>query len=79
LSRRTGLSIRDRSGQEFVAAYRQMPSHHAAIVVVSAVENARRIARDLGAAAFIAKPFSVDELAEVVQRVTPAPDARPQP
>jgi DNA-binding response OmpR family regulator len=47
------------------------------IVVVSAVQDARRIARDLGAAAFIPKPFSVDELAEVVQRVTPAPDTRP--
>lgn len=26
---------------------------------------------DLGAAAFVSKPFSVDQLAEVVRRVTP--------
>jgi CheY-like chemotaxis protein len=72
------LGLPQMSGQEFVAAYRQMPSHDAPIVVVSAVPDARRIAMDLGAAAFIPKPFSVDELAEVVQRVTPAPDIRPQ-
>jgi len=71
------LGLPQMSGEEFVAAYRRMPSHEAPIVVVSAVRDGRRIAKDLGAAAFIAKPFSVDELAAVVQRVTPAPDARP--
>jgi CheY-like chemotaxis protein len=71
------LGLPEMSGQEFIAAYRRMPSHDAPIVVVSAIPGARRIAMDLGAAAFVSKPFSVDELAEIVRRVSPPQDTPP--
>jgi DNA-binding response OmpR family regulator len=66
------------SGQEFVTAYRQMPSHDAPLIVVSAVNDGRRIAADLGAAAYLPKPFSIEQLTQAVRRVTAIPGvARP--
>jgi DNA-binding response OmpR family regulator len=41
----------------------------APIVVLSARPDARQVARDLGAAAFLPKPFSLDQLSQVVRRV----------
>jgi DNA-binding NarL/FixJ family response regulator len=70
------LGLPEMSGQEFVAAYRRMSSRHAPIVVVSAIPGARRIAMDLGAAAFVSKPFSVEDLVEIVRRVS-TPQPRP--
>ena len=63
------LGLPDMSGQEFVATYRNLGMKPAPIVVVSARPDARQVARDLGAAAFLPKPFSVDELSQVVRSV----------
>ena len=65
------LGLPRMSGQDFVAAYRHLPGQAAPIVVVSALRNARQIAKDLGAAAFVPKPFSVSELSEAVLRLAP--------
>ena len=66
------LGLPEMSGQEFVTAYRHLPGKDAPIVVVSGVSNGRVIAKELGAAAFVAKPFSVSELSEAVLSVAPA-------
>jgi CheY-like chemotaxis protein len=63
------LGLPTMSGQDFVAAYRQLQGHNAAIVVVSAISNADRVAQSLGAAAFVPKPFSILDLSETVTRV----------
>ena len=63
------LGLPKMSGQEFVAAYRDLGVKRAPIVVVSARPDARQVARDLGAAAFLPKPFSLDQLSEVIRRV----------
>ena len=63
------LGLPKMSGQEFVAAYRNLGPKRAPIVVLSARPDARQVARDLGAAAFLPKPFSLDELSQVVRRV----------
>jgi DNA-binding response OmpR family regulator len=63
------LGLPKMSGRDFVTAYRRMPGHEAPIVVVSAATDAPRIAADLGAAAFLPKPFSIDQLTEAVRRV----------
>lgn len=70
------LGLPAMSGRDFVTAYRRMPSHEAPIVVVSAGHDARQIAADLGAAAFVPKPFSIAELTQAIRhaRLTqPAP------
>lgn len=60
------------SGEDFIAAYRHMPKHDASIVVVSGASGARQIARELRANAFLPKPFSIDELSQVVRRLAVA-------
>jgi two-component system KDP operon response regulator KdpE len=66
------LGLPQMSGQDFVTAYRHLPGKDAPIVVVSGASNGRQIARDLGAAAFVPKPFSLSELSAAVLNVTPA-------
>jgi DNA-binding NarL/FixJ family response regulator len=63
------LGLPSMSGEEFVAAYRHLGMKRAPIVVVSARPDARQVAGDLGAAAFLPKPFSLDQLSEVVRHV----------
>jgi len=63
------LGLPKMSGQEFVAAYRNLGLKRAPIVVVSARPDGRQVARDIGAAAFLAKPFSLDQLSQAVRRV----------
>jgi DNA-binding NarL/FixJ family response regulator len=65
------LGLPGMSGQDFVTAYRHLPGKDAPIVVVSAIRDAREIATSLGAAAFLAKPFSIAKLSETVRRVAP--------
>lgn len=63
------LGLPKMSGQEFVAAYRNLGTKRAPIVVVSARSDGRQVAGDPGAAAFLPKPLSLDQLSQVVQRV----------
>lgn len=64
------LGLPHMSGEEFVTAYRQLRTPKAPIVVVSALSDGQQIAKGLGAAAFFAKPFSVEALIETVRRVS---------
>jgi len=65
------LGLPRMSGQEFATAYRQLRTGKAPIVVVSARNEGRQVATDLGAAAFLPKPFSLEELSLAVRRVAP--------
>jgi CheY-like chemotaxis protein len=67
------LGLPNMSGQEFVNAYRQLKTAKAPIVVVSASSNGRQIAGLLGAAAYVAKPFSVEEMSRAVRGVALSP------
>jgi CheY-like chemotaxis protein len=71
------LGLPTMSGPEFVTAYRQMPSHEAPLVVVSGATDARRVAADLGAAAFLPKPFSIEQLSQAIRRVRAPQPATP--
>ena len=64
------LGLPHMSGKEFVTAYRGLRTQEAPIVVVSALNDGQRIAKELGAAACFAKPFSIQALSETVRRVS---------
>jgi DNA-binding NarL/FixJ family response regulator len=60
------------SGREFATAYHRLRSARAPIIVLSAFDEDRQIARELGAAAWLSKPLSLEQLSEAVHRVAPA-------
>jgi CheY-like chemotaxis protein len=55
-------------GQTFVAAYRQQPAPHAPIIVMSAAYDLRIWAARIGAQDFLAKPFDLDHMLDLVHR-----------
>jgi two-component system chemotaxis response regulator CheY len=55
-------------GQRFATAYRQLPGPHAPIILLTAAVSARQRAAEVGADAFLGKPFDLDALVEVVER-----------
>jgi DNA-binding response OmpR family regulator len=64
------------NGWEFAREFRARHGRAAPIVVVTAAENARRRAREIGAEAWLAKPFDLDEVLAIVSRFLdrPAPE-----
>jgi CheY-like chemotaxis protein len=58
------------NGPTFSAAYRQLPGRHAPIVLLTAAASAHARAAEIGADAFVAKPFDLDRLLTVVERYT---------
>lgn len=60
-------------GWAFAAAYREQPAPHAPIVVMTAARDSKSRAAEIGADAYLAKPFDLDALLEVVRLyATPA-------
>jgi two-component system chemotaxis response regulator CheY len=60
-------------GWQFVAACREDPAYaHLRVGVMSAASGAGKVARDLGASAYLAKPFQIDDLVGVVSRLLTA-------
>lgn len=59
-------------GPEFAAAYRQLPGHTARIVVFTASKNAAAAAATVAADAVLAKPFSLDDLLDLLNDSMPA-------
>jgi CheY-like chemotaxis protein len=57
------------SGREVASAYRQLPAPHAPIVVLTAGRDAAHAASEIDAAAYLAKPFALDDLDEIVDRL----------
>ena len=63
------LSIADRSAEELVAAYRQVASEAASIIVVSGNANVEQRAEAVSADAFLTKPFDLAILLDTVQAI----------
>jgi two-component system, chemotaxis family, chemotaxis protein CheY len=56
------------NGWEFAAELRRTYAGSAPIVVISAAEDARRRAMEIGAQGWVAKPFELGDLLEIVRR-----------
>ena len=63
------LSVADPSAEELVAAIRRIPGQLASIIVVSAHANVERRAEEVGADAFLPKPFDIPILLDTVQAI----------
>ena len=57
-------------GHEFIRAYRQTAGPHAPIILVSAITSLADVAREIAADAYLAKPFDLVELLELVSQHT---------
>ena len=55
-------------GWAFAASYRQRPGPHAPIIVMTAAQDSRTRAIEINAEGWIAKPFDVEHLLELVHR-----------
>lgn len=53
-------------GWEFARTYRQRPGPHAPIVIVTAALDVAKDAKEIGADGFLAKPFQLDDLLQLV-------------
>lgn len=58
-------------GWQFAAAYRQTPEPHAPIVIITAARDAAVNAAETQAAAYLAKPFDLDRLLDLVAAFDP--------
>lgn len=63
-------------GRTFVARYRAEPLPRVPIIVVSAARDAREVAASVCADDWLAKPFDVSALVDVVRRHSPGEPAR---
>lgn len=55
-------------GWELLRRYRQRPGEQVPVVVLSAAQDDTRRASDVGADAYIAKPFAIDDLIRVLDQ-----------
>jgi CheY-like chemotaxis protein len=68
------------NGWEFARAFAERHGRACPIVVVTAAENARLRAEEIGADAWLEKPFDVDAVLAAVERLIGAPGAEaPRP
>ena len=58
-------------GWAFAAAYRERPAPHAPILVMTAAHNSRSRAAEIDADGYLAKPFDVDDLLDLVRHYVP--------
>jgi CheY-like chemotaxis protein len=65
-------------GWEFLKRYRQRPGQKVPVVVLTAAQDDKRRAADVGADAYIAKPFAIDDLIRVLNQCIP-PDVCARP
>jgi CheY-like chemotaxis protein len=59
-------------GWEFLATYRRLPGAKVPVVVLTAAQDDSRRAAEVGADAYIAKPFAIDDLLRVIERHVPS-------
>lgn len=77
------IDMQPMDGFSFVRALRRAeasPNRQTPVVMLSkySASSVLRAAREAGAAAYIVKPVSRDDLTEMLARVVPAPDAAPE-
>ncbi len=66
-------------GWQFAAAFRARHGASCPIVVVTAAEDARGRAAEVGAAGFLEKPFDLDDVLREVERHVGPPPSAPSP
>jgi CheY-like chemotaxis protein len=67
-------------GWEFLKQYRQRPGPKVPVVVLTAAQDDKRRAADVGADAYIAKPFAIDDLIRSLDEcISPEARVRPHP
>jgi DNA-binding response OmpR family regulator len=65
------------NGWDFAREFRDRYGHACPIVVVTAAENARARAEEIGAEGWLSKPFEIEDvLATVARHLASAPSAR---
>ncbi len=57
-------------GWAFAEAYHRLPGPHVPIVVLTAAQDAATRARQIGAEAYLPKPFDLDDILDIVARYT---------
>lgn len=62
------------SGWEFAREFRARHGRAAPVVVVTAAENARERAEEIGADGWLAKPFEIDDVLRAAERHAGRPD-----
>jgi CheY-like chemotaxis protein len=67
------------NGWDFAREFRARHGRAAPIVVVTAAENARRRADEIGADGWLAKPFDLDDVLTLAARYGGCPPAEPPP
>jgi len=67
------LKMPGMGGEEFAERYRRGPGPRAPVVVVAAAEDTAQRAAEMGAAAYLRKPFELDALLSLVGRFAGAP------
>jgi CheY-like chemotaxis protein len=60
-------------GWQFASAYREIPGRRAQLVAMTAARDAARSGADISADANLAKPFELDELLDLVDRLATQP------
>ena len=60
-------------GWEFARLFRERYDRQAPIIVLTAAEDARQRAEEIGAEGYVGKPFEIDELLAEVERLASAP------
>lgn len=58
-------------GWAFAAAYREQPGPHAPIIVMTAARDARARAAEIAADGYLAKPFDLDRLLDLMRQHAP--------
>jgi two-component system, chemotaxis family, chemotaxis protein CheY len=58
-------------GWAFASTYRAQPGTHAPLIVLTAARDAGERAAEIQAQAFLAKPFAIEHLLDLVQRFLP--------
>ena len=56
------------NGWEFARVFRERYNHLTPIVVLTAAEDARKRAAEVGADGYLGKPFDIDDLVRIVER-----------
>jgi CheY-like chemotaxis protein len=62
------MKMPDMDGWEFARHYADLPEPKPPIVVVTAAQDASRRAAEIGAQGYLAKPFSIDNLLQTIDK-----------
>jgi CheY-like chemotaxis protein len=68
------LRLKDTTGEEVMQALRAQPeTRKTPVLIISALADGGAVARQYGAAGFLAKPFTAEALTDAVDRLVPRP------